>query len=121
MHAARLGFVNWGVRKVTGRRAEDVAGNGKSRLRTPPYGFPVSRTTGMESGAGSVTWVQGASSTAVRSGSNVEPETLAVAHHPAAAGAREMPADHEDRRAGKLSQERPAGAIGLRSIKVGRC
>jgi hypothetical protein len=50
-----------------------------------------------------------------------ESETLAVAHHPAPAGAREMPAEHEHRRSGKAPQERPAGAIRLRGVEIRSC
>jgi hypothetical protein len=53
--------------------------------------------------------------------SKFEAETLAVAHHPPAAWASEMPADHEHRRSGKPPQERPAGAIRLRGIEIGGC
>jgi hypothetical protein len=124
MHAVRLGFLNWGVRKVSGLNGEDAQPFHRERnpagaeKRSPPGRLTVSRTILMHPRAGREgEQVQRVSKTC----SKFEPETLAVAHHPAAAGASEMPADHEHRRSGKAPQERPAGAIRLRGIEIRGC
>jgi hypothetical protein len=117
MHAVRLGFVNWGVRKVSGMSGseaihrERTAGGGEKRSQRRC--LTASRTTTR------VCYRAQASKRGSKTGSKFEAETLAVAHHPAAAWAREMPADHEHGRSGKPPQERPAGAIRLRGIEIG--
>lgn len=99
--------------------ANETGGEKRSR----PRGLTVSTATSMHVGAPTRLPVTGRAGAQAQwlSDSKFEAETLAVAHHPAAAGAGEMPADHKHRRSGKPPQERPAGAIGLRSIEIGGC
>jgi hypothetical protein len=118
MHAVRLGFLNWGVRKVSGLNGEDAQPFTASETLPAPKSVhhPAAILTHPRAGR------EGEQVPRVsKTCSKFEPETLAVAHHPAAAGASEMPADHKHRRSGKTPQERPAGAIRLRGIEIGGC